>query len=136
MSGKIPYDIPVEPKAGAFGTAAVVAFGVVSILVVYAAAYMWTDTDTKLAAAIAVASILIPTSVGYFATEAIHQRAGAWSFVLAAAVLSGAVGAWAVQERDDFDARQRIFRPVEVEDDAADGEPATDDTEPASTPAG
>ncbi len=58
------YDIPVEPKAGKVGVFAVFVFGVLSIVAVFVAAYMWTGADTKLAGAMGVASILIPTIIG------------------------------------------------------------------------
>ena len=110
------YDIPVEPKAGKVGTLAVFCFGVFSILMVFAAAYMWTDADTQLAGAIGMASIAIPMTVGYFVSEIRHQRAGAFWFVITAAVLAGAVGAWAFNEREAFEARMDLMNP-----DAASG---------------
>jgi len=108
---KARYDVPVEPKAGTFGVFSVFVFGVVSIVAVFAAAYMWTDADTKLAAAIGVSSIIIPTTVGYFVSEMRHQRSGAFWFVVAAAVLAGSVSAWAVAEREDFENRMDLIAP-------------------------
>lgn len=105
------YDILVEPKAGKVGTLSVFFFGVLSILGVFVAAYMWTDSDTKLAGALGVASIIIPTTVGYFFSEVRHQRAGALWFVLTAAVLAGGMGAWAFNERDAFEARMDLIAP-------------------------
>lgn len=105
------YDIPVEPKAGKVGVLSVFLFGVLSILVVFAAAYMWTDADTKLAAAIGVASIIIPTTVGYFVSEVRHQRSGAFWFVITAAVLAGGMAAWAANEREAFEARMDLLSP-------------------------
>ena len=105
------YDIPVEPKAGKVGVLSVFLFGVFSIVVVFAAAYMWTDADTKLAAAIGVASIIIPTTVGYFVSEVHHQRSGAFWFVITAAVLAGGMGAWAANEREAFEDRMDLLSP-------------------------
>ncbi|MFT5267437.1 MAG: hypothetical protein ACI88C_000862 [Acidimicrobiales bacterium] len=105
------YDIPVEPKAGKVGTLAVFLFGVLSILAVFIAAYMWTDADTKLAGAVGVASIVIPSTIGYFFSEVRHQRSGALWFVLSAAVLAGAMGAWALNEREAFEDRRDLIAP-------------------------
>ena len=113
MTTKERYDIPVEPKAGKVGVLAVFLFGVFSILAVFVAAYMWTDADTKLAAAIGVASIFIPTVIGYSVSELRHQRAGALWFVLAAAVLAGSVSAWAVNEREAFEGRMDLIVPLD-----------------------
>ena len=106
------YDIPVEPKAGKVGVTAVFFFGVACIVAVFVAAYMWTDADTKLAGAIGIASIFVPTGVGYFFSEVRHQRAGALWFVLTAAVLVGGVSAWSVNEREDFEDRMDLIAPV------------------------
>lgn len=108
---KARYDIPVEPKAGKVGTLSVFLFGVLSILGVFIAAYMWTDADTKLAGAIGVGSIIIPTAIGYLFSEARHQRAGALWFVLTAAVLAGGMGAWALNEREAFEDRMDLIAP-------------------------
>lgn len=105
------YDIPVEPKAGAVGAIAVFAFGVLWILMAFASAYMWTDADAQLAAAIGVAAIVLPMTVGFFMSELRHQRSGAFWFVLTAAVLTGALGAWAFDERDDFQNRMDLIAP-------------------------
>ncbi len=105
------YDLVDEPKAGKVGVIAVFMFGVLSILMVFVAAYMWTDADTKLAGAIGVASILIPTGIGYFISEARHQRAGALWFVLTAAVIIGGLGAWSIGEREDFRDRMDLIAP-------------------------
>ena len=115
------YDIVVEPKAGKVGVVAVFLFGVLSIIVVFGAAYMWTDADYKLGAAIGVASIAIPTTVGFFVSEFRHQRAGALWFVLTAVVLAGGLGAWAIDERDDFDDRMDLIAPGIVVQDESDG---------------
>lgn len=105
------FDIPVEPKAGKVGVLSVFVFGVISILAVFVAAYMWTDADTKLAGAIGVASILIPTAVGYSVSEVRHQRSGALWFVLTAAILAGSLSAWSVGEREDFENRMDLIAP-------------------------
>ena len=105
------YDIPVEPKAGAFGVCAVFVFGVVYILVAFAAAYVWTDADTKLAAAIGVAAIAVPVTVGFLVSELHHQRSGAFFFVLTAAICAGGLGAWAVAEQDNFQNRMNMIAP-------------------------
>ena len=105
------YDIPVEPKAGKVGVMSVFLFGVLSILVVFVAAYMWTDADTKLAGAIGVASLMIPTTVGYFVSEVHHQRSGAFWFVITAAVLAGSMGAWSWNEREAFEERRDLLSP-------------------------
>jgi O-antigen/teichoic acid export membrane protein len=115
------YDIVVEPKAGKVGVVAVFLFGVLSILVVFVAAYMWTDADSKLAVAIGVASIAIPTTVGFFVSELHHQRAGAFWFVLAAAVLAGGLGAWSIDEREDFENRMNLIAPNAVARIESDG---------------
>ena len=112
MTTKERYDIPVEPKAGKVGVIAVFCFGVLSIVAVFVAAYMWTDADTKLAGAIGVASIFIPTVVGYSISELHHQRSGALWFVLTAAILAGGVSAWAVNEREAFEDRMDLIAPV------------------------
>ncbi len=105
------YDVPVEPKAGKVGVLSVFVFGVLSIVAVFVAAYMWTDADTKLAGAIGVASIIIPTAVGYFASEFRHQRSGALWFVITASLLAGGLAAWAIDEREDFDNRMDLIAP-------------------------
>jgi len=119
---KARYDIPVEPKAGKVGTISVVVFGVVAILAVFVAAYMWTVADTRLAAAIGVASIAIPVTVGYFVSEFVHQRAGALWFVVAAAMMIGGFGGWAYLENDAFQDRMDLIAPgfrdqIDVETD-------------------
>jgi len=114
------YDIPVEPKAGAVGTIAVFVFGVLWILVAFAAAYLWTDADSRLAGAIGVAAIALPVTVGFFMTEVRHQRSGARWFVISAALLIGATAAWTVAEEDDFQKRRAILElPVEGADEDA-----------------
>ena len=105
------YDLVVEPKAGKVGVLAVFFFGVFSILVVFMAAYMWTDADIKLAGAIGVASILIPTSIGYLISEVRHQRAGAFWFLMVAAIMAGSLGAWAIGEREAFQDRMDLIAP-------------------------
>ncbi len=115
------YDIVVEPKAGKVGVVAVFLFGVLSILVVFVAAYMWTDADSKLAGAIGVASIAIPTTVGFFVSELRHQRAGAFWFVLTAAILAGSLGAWSMDEREDFENRMDLIAPGTVAHVESDG---------------
>ena len=105
------YDIPVEPKAGKVGVFAVFVFGVLWIVAVFVAAYMWTDADTKLAGAIGVASILIPTIIGYSVSELRHQRSGALWFVLTAAILVGSLSAWAMNEQDAFADRMNLIAP-------------------------
>ena len=105
------YDLVDEPKAGKVGVAAVFVFGVLAILMVFVAAYMWTDADTKLAGAIGVASVLVPTGIGYFMSEVRHQRSGALWFVLTAAVMIGGLGAWAIGEREDFQNRMDLIAP-------------------------
>ena len=106
-----PLNPPVEPKAGKFGVAAVVVFGVLSIIVCFGAAYLWTDGDEQLAGAIGMASIIIPVTVGYFVSELRHQRAGAFWFVITAAVLAGSLAAWSYEERDDFELRRDLIAP-------------------------
>lgn len=108
---KVRYDVPIEPKAGGFGVAAVFVFGVVAILAMFVAAYIWTDADTKLAAAIGVASIIVPTTVGYFVSEVRHQRSGAFWFVVTAAAMAGALLAWSAAEREDFEYRMDLIAP-------------------------
>ena len=76
------YDIPVEPKAGKVGVFAVFVFGVLSIVAVFVAAYMWTGADTKLAGAMGVASILIPTIIGLRGQRATPPTL--WRFVVRA----------------------------------------------------
>ncbi len=117
------FDIPVEPKAGKVGVLSVFVFGVLSILAVFIAAYMWSDADTKLAGAIGVASILIPTGVGYGFSEIRHQRAGALSFVLTAALMAGSLSAWSYGEREDFENRMDLIAP---DADIPGARPATD----------
>lgn len=112
------YDIPVEPKAGAFGATAVVLFGALYIVIAFAALYMWLDADAQLAAALAVASIVIPMTPGFFVSELVHQRAGALCFVLVAAGLTGAIAAWAVAEQEDFQERQEAYDLVAVTESA------------------
>ena len=119
------YDIPVEPKAGKVGVLSVFLFGVLSVLVVFVAAYMWTDADTKLAGALGVASLLIPTTVGYSVSEIFHQRAGAFWFVITAAMLAGGMGAWAVNEQPDFDDRMDLLSPDSAAASFASHQPAT-----------
>jgi len=108
---KARYDLVVEPKAGKVGVVSVFCFGVLSILAVFVAAYMWTDGDFQLAGAIGVASIAIPVTVGYFVSEVVHQRAGAFWFVIVAAMLAGGMGAWAFAENDAFQDRMDMLDP-------------------------
>lgn len=108
---KTRYDVPIEPKAGKVGMLSVFVFGVLCILAVFVAAYMWTDADTKLAAAIGVASIIIPTTFGFFITELRHQRSGAFWFVMTAAILAGSMAAWSIDEREDFENRMDLIVP-------------------------
>lgn len=108
---KMRYDVPVEPKAGKLGVFSVFLFGVVAIVAAFVAAYMWTDADAKLAGAIGVASILIPTGVGYLVSEVRHQRSGALWFVVTAAILAGALFAWALDEREAFENRMDLIAP-------------------------
>lgn len=108
---KMRFDVPVEPKAGKVGVFSVFLFGVISILAVFSAAYMWTDADIKLAGAIGVASIIIPTAVGYLVSEMRHQRSGAFWFVVTAAVLGGSLFALAFDEREDFRNRMDLIAP-------------------------
>jgi len=105
------HDIPVEPKAGKVGTISVVVFAVLYILVAFAALYMYFDADFGLAAATAIASIIVPITVGFFVTEIVHQRAGALCFVLTAAVLTGAISAWALGEAENFEDRREWIAP-------------------------
>lgn len=105
------YDLVVEPKAGKFGAFAVFFFGVLYILVAFGALYMWFDADFALAAAVAIAAITVPMIVGFAITELVHQRAGALAFVLTAAALTGALGAWAIAENDDFQDRMDLISP-------------------------
>ena len=106
-----PLNPPPGPKAGKFGVGCVFAFGVLSILCCFVAAYMWTNGDERLAGAIGVASIAIPVTIGFFVAEARHQRSGAFWFVVAAATMSGALAGWAYLERDDFELRQDLIAP-------------------------
>lgn len=105
------YDIPVEPKAGKVGVAAVFVFGVLTIVAVWTAAYLWTNGDSKLAAAIGIASVMIPTIAGYMVSEARHQRSGAIWFVVVAAIMVGSFSAWSLGERDDYDNRVHLIAP-------------------------
>jgi len=68
-----------------------------------------------------VASIAIPTTVGFFVSELHHQRAGAFWFVLAAAVLAGSLGAWSIDEREDFENRMNLIAPDAVARIESDG---------------
>ena len=111
---KLRYDLVVEPKAGAFGTVSVVFFGVLYIVAVFAVLFMQFDGDFALAAAWSIASIVIPMTVGFFVSEWIHQRAGALWFVLTAAILTGALGAWAIAGADEFNERMDVFEPAAV----------------------
>lgn len=106
-----PLNPPVEPKAGRLGVSAIVFYGVAAILMCFVAAYMWSDGDERLAAAIGVASIMIPVTVGFFVAELWHQRAGALAFVIVAALMAGALGAWSWDERDDFENRRDLIAP-------------------------
>ena len=122
---KARYDIPIEPKAGGLGTVSVVVFGVLYIVVAFAALYQQFDADFPLAAAAAIASIVVPMTVGFFVSELVHQRAGALWFVLTAAVLTGALGAWALAENEDFENRMDLIAP---EADIPGYEPEEEDT--------
>jgi hypothetical protein len=101
----------VGPRAGKLGVSAIVVYGLVTVVVVFIAAYFWSDGDEALSGIIGIASIGIPVGIGFFFAEAKSQRAGAIAFVLTAAILSGAVGAYAYMERDDYEMRRDQLRP-------------------------
>ena len=100
-----------EPKAGSFGVFAVVFYGLVCVVAVFVAAYFWLDGDGQLAAALAVGSLAIPVTAGFFTSELRHQRAGALAFVVTAAVVAGAAAASAYYERDDYLERRELIDP-------------------------
>lgn len=106
-----PLNPPPGPKAGKFGVGCVFVFGVLSILVCFAAAYIWSSGDDKLAGAIGIASIAIPVTVGFFVAEVRHQRSGAFWFVITAATMAGALASWVYLEREDFQLRQDLIAP-------------------------
>ena len=99
---------PTARRAGVFGYITVAIFGAATILVTFAAAWYWSDGDRVLSAAIGVASICVPIAFGFVTAEWKHQRAGAIAFVVAAGLFSGAVGAYAAQERDAFNERRLV----------------------------
>lgn len=101
-----------EPKAGSFGVVAVVFYGLLCIIAVFIAAFFWLDGDGQLAAALGIGSLAIPVTFGFFIAEFRHQRAGAWAFVIAAAVVAGSAGASAWYEREDYEARRDFIAPV------------------------
>lgn len=106
------YAPPPEPKAGAFGVFSIVFYGLLGVIAVFLAALFWLD-DGTLAAAIAVGSLVVPVTVGFFIAELRHQRAGTLAFVLTAAIVAGAAGAYAFAERDDW-VNERNFIAPEV----------------------
>ncbi len=108
---KARYDVPIEPKAGGVGTISVVFFGVLYIVIAFDALYQFFDADFPLAAATAVGAIVVPMTVGFSVSELVHQRAGAFWFVLTAAILTGALGAWALAENEDFENHMDLIAP-------------------------
>lgn len=109
-------EVSDEPRAGALGVITCIIFGALTVLTAFVAAWFWSDGDRALSAAISVSSISVPIIAGFLFTEWKHQRAGAIAFVIAAGLFSGAVGAYASQERDDYEARRdfgKLVVPIE-----------------------
>lgn len=118
-----------ERRAGVFGYITVAVFGVATILVAFAAAWYWSDGDRGLSAAIGVASICVPIAIGFLAAEWKHQRAGAIAFVVAAGLFSGAVGAYAAQERDAFNERKLVVPDIDEDNEDTEDDAETVDSE-------
>ena len=117
----------VGPRAGALGIASIVLYGILTVVAVFVAAYLWSDGDESLAGIIAVSSLMVPVAIGFFFAETKSQRAGAIAFVAAAALFSGAVAAYAYQERDAYEERRDERLPEGLDDaDADSGNEAQD----------
>lgn len=105
------YTPPPEPKAGKIGIFSIVFYGLLGVVAVFLAALFWLD-DGTLAAAVAVGSLVVPVTVGFFVAELTHQRAGTLAFVLTAALVAGAAGSYALAERDDWVNERNFVVPL------------------------